>query len=266
MERDFDWFVERIREKSGIDLNKYKRPQMLRRLSTLKDKYGCSSFEDYFFRLNTSEPLYLEFLDRMTIGVTEFFRNESRWTVLQQEILPDLIKRQGRRLRVWSAACSTGEEPYSIVMTLSTYIPLSDIQVLATDIDNKSLEYAEKGVYPDKVVESVPSDIKHRFFTPYLNTSSWQIQPQVRDAVTFRKHNLLEDPFEKDFDLIVCRNVVIYFTESSKNQLYHSFSTSLRPGGILFTGSTEQIFSPQLYSLEPVDTFFYQRISVTNGK
>ncbi|ASS77180.1 chemotaxis protein CheR [Tumebacillus algifaecis] len=254
---DFDLFMENICRYTNIDLRKYKRPQMQRRLTALRDKRGFRDFMSYFEALKKDDALFGEFLDRMTINVSEFFRNPNRWDVVRDRLVPELIGNK-RRLKVWSAACSTGEEPYTLVMLLSQFMPLSDIQILATDLDENALQKAKQGLYSERSLHFVPPELKRKYFTETGN-HLFAVSDAVKRCVTFKRHNLLEDRFENDFDLIVCRNVIIYFTEEAKDVLYRKFSDALRPGGVLFVGSTEQIFNPQSFQFTTYDTFFYQR-------
>jgi chemotaxis protein methyltransferase CheR len=159
--------------------------------------------------------------------------------------------------KIWSAACSTGEEPYTMVMILSKYLPLNKIHILATDIDEKAIARAKLGLYPERSLNELPHDMKRKYFTK--EGSQYQISDEIKKAVTFKKHNLLADSFGGPFDLIICRNVLIYFTEEAKDILYHKFSNALNSSGILFVGSTEQIFNVGKYGFEVEDTFFYKK-------
>lgn len=254
---DYQAFVQAIYKQTGIDLNLYKEVQMKRRLSSLRDKRGFKTFMDYHAALKQDEVMLHEFLDKMTINVSEFFRNKGRWDVLDKKILPMLIK-PGQTFKIWSAACSSGDEPYTLAMLLSQHIDLSKVEILATDLDEKILARAKEGIYTDRALKEVPEALKKRYFTYENNV--YRIDPMLKKAITFKKHNLLEDPYPKNFDLIVCRNVMIYFTEEAKHAIYQKFSHSLRDQGIFFVGSTEQIFSPERYQFKVVDTFFYQKV------
>lgn len=254
---DYPKFIELIRNKTGIDLSQYKEKQMKRRLTTLRIKRGFENFTEYYHALIKDENLYHEFLDRMTINVSEFYRNKKRWDVLEQQIIPELLK-QKKQLKIWSAACSTGEEPYTIAMIMSKFLPLSEIQIQATDIDEHVLSLAQKGIYTEKSLKEIPDDMLNKYFTKDGNF--YQVDPKLKRCVTFKKHNLLADPYGKNFDLIVCRNVLIYFTEEAKSNVYQKFSDSLNHGGVLFVGSTEQIFNPGQYHFETAATFFYRKI------
>ncbi|MBB5323406.1 chemotaxis protein methyltransferase CheR [Anoxybacillus tepidamans] len=254
---DYQQFIMNIKKKTGIDLAQYKEAQMKRRMTSLYEKRGFKNFQEFFKAMETNDALFHEFLDRMTINVSEFYRNANRWAVLEKKIFPKLLERN-RRLKLWSAACSTGEEPYTLVMVLAQFMPLSQISVLATDIDENAISRAKIGVYSERSLQEVPEDVKKKFFTK--EGMYYKIDENIKKAVTFKKHNLLADPFDTNYDLIVCRNVLIYFTEEAKQVLYHKFNKALRPGGILFVGSTEQIFNPASYGFDTEDTFFYRKM------
>lgn len=256
MQQDYEIFISKIYEKTGINLSLYKEAQMKRRLTSLYQKKGFSSFQDFYQGLDKDRQLLNEFLDRMTINVSEFYRNAKRWEVLDQTILPELLSKNPNP-KIWSAACSTGEEPYTLSMVLSKHIPLSRIQILATDIDENVLAKARHGVYSERALNEAPKDMVNKFFKkegPY-----YTVADEIKRTVTFKKQNLLADRYDGPFDLIVCRNVLIYFTEDAKESIYHKFSSALRQGGILFVGSTEQIFNPGTYDFETAETFFYRK-------
>ncbi|RIE04888.1 protein-glutamate O-methyltransferase CheR [Cohnella faecalis] len=255
-DEDFVRFVADIKRATSIDLSLYKENQMRRRLTTLRLKHGFSSFGEYFAALMSEPRLRNEFLDRMTINVSEFWRNPNRWTVLADKFLPQMLKQSGR-LNIWSAACSTGEEPYTLAMILDACGALERTSLLATDIDDGVLAKAKEGSYLERSLRDVPADFRAKYFT--AEDGAFRISDKLKKAVRLQKQNLLKDEFATGFDLIVCRNVMIYFTEEAKHDLYGKFARALKPGGILFVGSTEQIFSPGQYGLETADTFFYRR-------
>ncbi|NNV05768.1 protein-glutamate O-methyltransferase CheR [Geobacillus sp. C56-T2] len=253
---DYAQFIAKVKRKTGIDLSLYKEAQMKRRLAALYAKKGLNSFTELFAAMEKDPALWHECLDRMTINVSEFYRNAKRWEVLEQTILPRLLA-ENPRPRVWSAACSTGEEPYTLAMVLAQHVPLPRVSVLATDIDENALARARLGLYSERSLAELPEAMRKKFFT---KDGDWyKIDDKIKRTVTFEKHNLLADPFPGPFDLIVCRNVLIYFTEEAKRTLYRKFHAALRPGGVLFVGSTEQIFNPSLYGFEVEETFFYRR-------
>ncbi len=256
MSGDYEQFIYKIKKKSGIDLALYKEAQMKRRLTSLYEKKGYNSFEEYFSIINRDQELFNEFLDRITINVSEFYRNNQRWEVLEKNILPKILQRT-KRPKLWSAACSSGEEPYTLAMIMSNSMRLADVRILATDIDENILARAKLGIYPERSLQEAPEDMKKKFFTKDGNF--YKVSEEIKRTVSFKKHNLLSDPYGGPYDLIVCRNVLIYFTEEAKHLIYHKFSKSLNPGGILFVGSTEQIFNASQYGFEAEDTFFYKK-------
>lgn len=256
MINDYQDFIGKVKRLTGIDLKLYKEAQMKRRLTSLYEKKGYKSFSEYFQFILQDRNGLNEFLDRMTINVSEFYRNGKRWDMLNKRILPRLM--QGtNRLKVWSAACSTGEEPYTLAMVIAKHLPLSKVSILATDLDENVLARARMGVYHERSLSELPIEMKHEHFQK--NGEYYQINQEIMKAVTFKKHNLLADPYETNFDLIVCRNVLIYFTEEAKDMLYIKFSNALKKDGVFFVGSTEQIFSAAQYNLETEDTFFYRK-------
>jgi chemotaxis protein methyltransferase CheR len=253
---DYSLFIKKVKDATAIDLSQYKEAQMKRRLTTLWTKKGYTSFVTFFDALMKDKALLYEFLDRMTINVSEFWRNPNRWELVEQKFIPDML-RKNRRLKVWSAACSTGEEPYTLAMILARQGALADTHLLATDIDDGALEKAKKGVYLERSLRDVPPAYVKAYFRE--EGMMFQVSDELKRGVKFQKQNLLNDKFDSGFDLIVCRNVIIYFTEEAKHVLYQKFANALKPGGMLFVGSTEQIFTPGQYGLEPAETFFYRK-------
>ncbi len=254
---DYEEFIANVKRKTGIDLSLYKEAQMKRRMTSLYEKRGFKSFYEFYKGIEKDHELLDEFLDRMTINVSEFYRNGKRWEVLQNKIFPRLLQEK-KRLKIWSAACSTGEEPYTLAMVLSNYVPLSQISILATDLDETAINNAKMGVYHERSLAEVPHAIKTKYFDH--KDIYYSVKNEIKRTVTFKKHNLLKDTYDTNFDLIVCRNVMIYFTEEAKDQIYQNFSNSLHSGGVLFVGSTEQIFNPSKYSFDIEDTFFYKKM------
>lgn len=253
----YEKFKEKVYKKIGINLSFYKERQMKRRIDSLIRRNNFTNYEDYYAAINKDRKLLDEFINYLTINVSEFYRNSSQWTLLQKEIFPILLD-GNRRLKIWSAACSTGEEPYSLVLALSELLPLNQIQILATDIDKEVINKAKIGVYAAKSVENIPKHLLNKYFEKI--GESYKISDQIKNCVKFKEHNLLDDPYPDNCDLIVCRNVMIYFTEESKEIMYKKFHDALNNQGILFVGSTEQIILPKRYNLDSHRTFFYKRV------
>ncbi|MDF2607861.1 MAG: chemotaxis protein CheR [Bacillales bacterium] len=256
MKTDYELFTQNIKNKSGIDLGLYKESQMKRRLISLYEKRGFSSFTEYFRAIDADTELFYEFLDRMTINVSEFYRNAKRWDVLDKQILPELIAKN-KNLKIWSAACSTGEEPFTLAMVVAKHIPLEKVKIIATDIDENVIRKAKAGIYSDRAIGELPIELRNKYFT--RDNNYYKLNDEIKRTIIFKKHNLLADPYDNDFDLIICRNVLIYFTEEAKDSIYSKFSNSLRKDGILFVGSTEQIFNPSNYNFSTIESFFYKK-------
>lgn len=232
-DQDFLLFIKKVKDYTSIDLAQYKEAQMKRRLTTLRMKKGYNSFAAFFDAMTKDKELFYEFLDRMTINVSEFWRNPNRWEVLGALVFPEML-RKSRKLKCWSAACSTGEEPYTLAMILSELNALQDSLVLATDIDEGALEKAKKAVYADRSVRDVPAGYLKKYYRQ--ENLTYHIADSLKKSIRFQKQNLLTDTFDTQFDLIVCRNVMIYFTEEAKHLLYQKFANALKPGGLLFVG------------------------------
>jgi chemotaxis protein methyltransferase CheR len=175
--------------------------------------------------------------------------------MLENTVLPDLIKKFGHNLKIWSAACSTGDEPYSLVMALSRFMPLSQIKIFATDLDKQIIAKAKVGLYTDKSIENVPADFKKKYFTQV--GPSFKISDEIKSRVEFKQHNLLKDPYPTSYHLIVCRNVLIYFTEEAKNEVFRKFSASLMKDAVLFIGNTEQIITYKDIGFDRLSSFYY---------
>lgn len=257
MAYDYEYFKKAVFDLTKIDLSAYKEKQMKRRIDTLISKNKVVGYDNYISLLKSDNARFEEFVNYLTINVSEFYRNVDQWQLLDKDVFPDLISRYGKNLKVWSAACSTGDEPYSLVMALSRHIPLNQIRIYATDLDKQVIEKAKTGLYGEKSVAGVPADLKKRFFTKI--GPSYQISDEVKARVEFKEHNLLKDTYPSDFHLIVCRNVLIYFTEEAKDEVFRKFQKSLKPGGYLFIGSTEQIINYKDVGFDRKNSFFYQR-------
>ena len=254
---DYEGFKAAVFKLTSIDLNAYKEQQMKRRIDTLISRNKISGYEDFVKALKADKELFEEFVSYLTINVSEFYRNPEQWELMDKQFIPMLIEKFGKNLKIWSAACSTGDEPYSLVMSLSKYIPINQIRIFATDIDKQVLAKAKVGLYTGKSIEAVPDIYKAKYFQRV--GSSEQISEEVKRCVEFKQHNLLKDTYPTNCHLIVCRNVLIYFTEEAKEEIFKRFYEALCPGGILFIGSTEQIVNYKEIGFIRNSSFFYQK-------
>ncbi len=254
---DYEAFMQDIFRLTRIDLTFYKQAQMKRRIDTHITKSPCKDYQEYIATLKTDKKALDEFVEYITINVSEFYRNPEQWEILTKRVFPMLIEKFGTNLSIWSAACSTGDEPYSLVMALSEFVPLSKIRITATDISDEVVAKAKIGLYGEKSIANVPDKYKKEYFIQ--NGPAYQISDKIKNCVTFKKHNLLKDDFFKRQHLIVCRNVLIYFTEEAKDDIFKKYYDSLADGGVLFIGSTEQIMKYKDIGYKRLDSFFYQR-------
>ena len=254
---DYEYFKKQVLALTKIDLNCYKEKQMKRRIDTLIGRHNLDGYDAFLGKLKTDATLLEEFVNYLTINVSEFYRNPDQWQILDKDVFPQLINTFGQQLTIWSAACSTGDEPYSLVMALSRHVPLSKIKILATDIDKQVLAAAKNGIYAEKSLVGVPADLKAKYFTKV--GSSYRISDEIKARVEFKENNLLRDPYPTNVNLIVCRNVLIYFTEEAKEDIFRKYYNSLAPGGMLFLGSTEQMMNYKEVGYERKASFFFIR-------
>lgn len=254
---NYEKFKRDILAIAKIDLNSYKEKQMRRRINTLITKNNIKTYDEYVALIRKDKEKFDQFINFLTINVSEFYRNPDQWKILENNVFPGLIEKFGKNLKIWSAACSTGDEPYSLVMALSRHLPLANIKIIATDIDKQVIDTARMGLYNEKSIAGVPDDLKAKYFTKVGN--SYQISDEIKKRVEFKEHDLLKDAYPSGCNLIVCRNVVIYFTEEAKDEIYKKFYQSLVPGGVLFIGSTEQIMNYREIGFERNKSFFFEK-------
>lgn len=239
-----------------IDLNAYKPEQLNRRIGSLMARTGIETLDEYKRLLLSNKEQREKFLDFITINVTEFFRNPELFFELQG-IIREYSKNISR-LKVWSAACSMGCEPYSIAMLIDDINPRLKVDILATDIDNNILKKAECGEYQSVEMKNVNETFKRKYFN-FIN-NKYIISEKIKSMVTFKKQDLILDKYDTNFDLIVCRNVIIYFKNDVKMEIFKKFSNSLKKGGMLFVGATESIYNYKDFQLEKVSTFIYKKV------
>jgi chemotaxis protein methyltransferase CheR len=246
-DREFRRIRALMRERTGIELSDAKRAlcqtRLIRRLRVL----GLRDYAEYVALLDDPRSNEIsELVNAMTTNVTAFFREQHHFDMLATEVLPPLVK-PGARFRLWSAGCSTGEEPWSIAMVVREVFgdrPGLDIKILATDIDTQVLAHARAGIYTDDNVEPVTMARRKRFFSrgTGANAGRWRIADELRDLITFNQLNLFDPwPIRGAFDVISCRNVIIYFDTPNKVKLLRGFHDKLHPGGYLMLGHSESL-------------------------
>ncbi len=256
--QEYEFVKREILRLTGVDLNCYKSVQMQRRLGTYLVRSGQPDWRSFFVAIKGDAAQLARLKDHLTINVSAFVRDPEKFNYLQERLLPDMLRIRPN-LRVWSAGCSRGHEPYTLAMILARLAgPRRNHYILATDIDKSALEHARAGgPYPREDVANVPPAWLSTYFEE--TKDGYRVIDSLRRQVNFREQNMLSDRFESGFDLIVCRNVVIYFTNDVKHELYQRLCAALRPGGILFVGGTEIVSRASEIGFETAGITFYRR-------
>jgi chemotaxis protein methyltransferase CheR len=241
-----------IKATTGMDLSGIKDQQLDRRIMSFCQRRGITGTDELVKTLRRDQALRAEFIDRLTINVTNLYRNPERWADLEERVLPEL----GDRPRIWSAGCSTGAEAYSLA--IATVRAGGTPSVLGSDIDRASLDKARTGRYNAEDMRELPAEIERQWFRK--DGTEWVVDPTVACHVRFERRDLLNDvPPSTAFDLVACRNVVIYFNDEAKDRLHSTLTASLRPGGYLFVGNAERVNRPADLNLVAVGPQFYRR-------
>jgi chemotaxis protein methyltransferase CheR len=256
-QRNFDQIASTLRAQSGIALTPAKATLVYSRLAKRLRKLGFQDFDQYcaFVESEAGADERSEMLAALTTNVTRFFREPHHFDHLRQKVLPALVNvaRDGGRVRIWSSACSTGEEPYSIALTVLEALPDAaryDVRILATDIDPKVVAAARAGRYRADAVEPIPPALRERWLNKESGADAmWQVSDALRQLITFNELNLIgEWPMRGRFDIIFCRNVVIYFEDETQAAIWTRFRDKLTPQGRLYIGHSERIDVPGFLS------------------
>ena len=261
--KDFNFICQFVYQESGIVLNDSKREMVYRRLTRIIRDRKLDSFSQYCQLLkNNPEQEKNYFINAITTNLTSFFREHHHFDYLATTELPRLIKRGTKKIRIWSSACSTGEEPYSIAMTvmktMKPHLASWDVKILATDIDSNVLAKAKSGIYPDKD-DILPLKIKKNFFKQGkdANRNKIKVNNELQSLITFKQLNLLHEwPMKGPFDVIFCRNVVIYFDKETQQELFARYYDLLAPGGLLMLGHSENLGRYQKHFINVGRTIF----------
>lgn len=248
---DFRQIAELVHSEAGIVLTESKVNLVYSRLAKRIRAIGLRSFREYCALIQGEEGVdeRQQMIAAMTTNVTRFFRESHHFDHLRAQVLPELIEgaRKGGKVRLWSAGCSSGEEPYSIALTILDMAPEAagyDIRILATDIDPEMLRRGNTGIYPVRQMGDIPLEMRRRWFRPLQGSggSDLEVGEELRELVRFRELNMLREwPMKGRFDIIFCRNVMIYFDDETQNTVWGRFAEILRPGGTLCIGHSERI-------------------------
>jgi chemotaxis protein methyltransferase CheR len=249
-DRGFDELKRRLIDMTGWDLGRFKEAYLRRRVATRVRATGSQDWQAYGELLKQDPQELEELRDRLTVNVTEYFRDTDFWAVLESDVLPALLEKAAlsprRELRIWSAGCSSGEEPYSLALLFLKAAQKQAkgvrIRILASDIDEGVLARAKEGRYPAEALRLVPEPLRRDAFAE--DGPGWRAAPWLRKAVAFRRLDLFSSPPPPGLDLVLCRNVMIYFSRDLQQRLLRAFHQALRPGGYFATGKTETVLGP----------------------
>lgn len=260
-EKDYELIKKAIKANLDINLDFYKPGQMQRRLASFVERYGKGDVESFCVTLKQDKVIAETLRNFLTINVTEFFRDSNQFDQLRSTVLPEIIKSTSSP-KIWSAGSSRGNEAYSVAIYMDMLKPGQRFTLVGTDIDEGSMAISRNGgPYPENEVKNAPAAVRAKYFEK--RDTGWYVKPEIVRKAKFSKLNLLSDKFETGFDLIMCRNVVIYFSEDAKAQLNAKFVAALKPGGVLFVGGTETILNPREYGLERFAPSLYRKDAVS---
>ena len=254
---DYAGFCAGIRSLCGIDLEQYKRPQMERRIRSFAERRGVTRLTEYLGVLGSSGEELDAFLDRITINVSQLWRNPEQWALLARTVLPELAGRP--RLRAWSAGSSYGAEAYTLAAVCAEVLPAMRVQVVGTDIDRRMVERARAGAFRVDDARDVPRAQRARWFAE--RDGMLHADQQLKARCRFEAGDLLTmGARSRLYDLVLCRNTVIYFTPDVKDALHARIAASLAPGGYFMVGSTERVSDAAALGLEVTQPFVYRRV------
>lgn len=275
-DKNFNFLCRFAYESAGIVLNASKREMLYRRLTRILRDRKLTSFSQYCELLKAEPELEASyFINAITTNLTSFFREPHHFEFLKEKTLPDFIKKakssrehQDKKLRIWSCASSTGEEPYSIAMTVldafSKQLMGWDVKILASDIDSDVLSVAKQGIYEEKRIEGLSLSHKKNYFHrgKGIHSSKVKVDETLQKLITFKQLNLLHEwPMNGPFDIIFCRNVIIYFDKNMQQDLFERFYDLLKPGGLLVLGHSENLGAYQKYYENLSRTIFRKPLS-----
>jgi chemotaxis protein methyltransferase CheR len=253
---DYVGFCAGIHRLCGIDLAQYKRPQMERRIRSFAERRGVTRLTEYLAVLGSSAEELEAFLDRVTINVSQLWRNPEQWELLARHVLPELAGRP--RLRAWSAGSSYGAEAYTLAAICADVLPRIRVEIVGTDIDRRMVERARAGVFSVDDARDVPRAQHARWFAE--RDGVLHADQRLKASCRFETGDLLTMRARHGvYDLVLCRNTVIYFTTEVKDELHARIAASLAPGGYLMVGSTERVSDAAGLGLEVVQPFVYRR-------
>ena len=242
---EFEEFRKLIYKESGITFSETNRPVLESRIRDALRHKHLNSVDEYYKLVSSDKNELNEMLDSVTTNLTRFFRNQPHFDTLEHYVLPEIMKRKGssmdKRIRVWSAGCSTGEEPYTIAMVLKENVPAPfKVEIVASDISLKCLMVARTGFYEDSKIVGIPDKYLHKYFE--RKPGGWQAKQDLMEMIRFDYHNLSHNSNLTNIDIVFCRNVIIYFDDAVQKAVIDGFWKVMAPKGYLFIGHSESLF------------------------
>ena len=257
-DREYEYVKRQIASLLDIDIDAYKSRQMRRRLTAFVQNRGGDSPVPFLRRLGEDAEALSDLREMLTINVSEFFEDAAQFETLERSVLPQLLKKR-LQLRIWSAGCSRGHEPYSVAIMLDELCVARRNVIVATDLDRGALQIAKaRGPYPEGELRNVSRLRRSRYFSAV--DGGYAVERDLTRRVQFKELNLLRDRFDQGFDLVICRNVMIYFSAEVKAALVRRFSDSLAPGGVRFIGATEALLGDEVDGFERMGGNFYRKV------
>ncbi|MEF8835476.1 MAG: protein-glutamate O-methyltransferase CheR [Candidatus Thermoplasmatota archaeon] len=255
--RGFERLKNKVSKMIGVDYDNYSKSHLRRRFHARMRVVETPRFSDYlkYIRKNSEEIEKLREL--LTVNVTKFKRDKKVWNTIEKRVLPQILERNNesilKKIEAWSAGCSTGEEPYSLAISYLNNRPSDDLsfQINATDLDEEALDFARNAEYPNKSVKNLSKSEKKRYFIE--DGEEWILNDEVKDLVNYKEIDIFKTSFTKKFDLILCRNLMIYFNNESKTELMERLVESLKDGGFLILGMSENLRAPAKDKVESFD-------------
>ena len=261
-ESEYQKVTVAVKKYLNLDLDFYKPNQMMRRLAGFIPRVGAENVDDFCSLIATDDDVKEKVMNFMTINVTEFFRDSRHFGMLRSTVLPEILK-NNPRARIWSAGSSRGAEAYSVAMMIEEIAPGSQAQIFGSDLDKNIIAQATAGgPFPDAEAKNISESLRQRFMVK--KPDGHYVNDNIRSKVKFKVQNLLTDRFDSNFDLVMCRNVVIYFSNDAKSSLNKKFSASLKSNGVLFIGGTETILNPSDFGFEREAAAFYRKTAAVS--
>lgn len=261
-----------VHKEAGLVISQSKIAMVRSRLRGRLAKLNLVDFDGYCDFVSSAQGAQerAEMISALTTNVSSFFREPHHFDTLQKEVWPELTRKlkSGGRVRIWSAGCSTGQEPYSLAMSAletDSVFASGDFRILATDIDLKVLQKSVDAIYAHSQIAGIPEHLRSKYFTQNPD-ESWTARPALTELVSFKQLNLTKEwPMRGQFELIFCRNVVIYFDEATQAKLWPKFQNALAPDGRLFIGHSERIVDPETCGFVSKGTTGYQKVTKSTG-